>query len=291
MQPLVGTTVAHFVVGILAVFAPGNWSSIFFAKFPTGLERDRLEDVVGLDVSTLSEDMDKALGPQWARPFGVTGMARSDHELPLWSNGAVFAGDFGGLIDILREAASTSAATDHMYRGLEFFKVTIPRYLLEESYDLYFAVLDSGTLFVAKGYEGSGLQLVQEALDRRIDAAELDESLESLLWHTTPMDLLFVINTETYYSEPQDESEYPYPRLVGLAGLMNEGATTTLKYHYEFDDPAHAEQIEPLLSERTLRGYGNGKEYPVTDVRRAGNVLAAQAVVDDSEVGGFVFGN
>ena len=37
---------------------------------------------------------------------------------------------------------------------------------------------------------------------------------------------------------------------------MNEGPTTTLKYHYEFDDPAHAEQIEPLLSERTLRGYG-----------------------------------
>ena len=242
-------------------------------------------------MSTLSEDMEKALGPQWARAFGVTSMAFSDHELPLWSNGAVFAGDFGGLIDILREAASTSAATDHMYRGLEFFKVTIPRYLLGESYDLYFAVLDSGTLFVAKGYEGSGLQLVQEALDRRVDAAELDESLESLLSHTSPMDLLFVVNTETYYSEPPDESEYPYPRLVGQAGLMNEGATTTLKYHYEFDDPAHAEQIEPLLSERTLRGYSNGKEYPVTDVRRVGNALTAQAVVDDSEVGGFVFGN
>ena len=106
---------------------PGNWSSIFFATFPTRLERDRLEDLVGLDVSTLPEDMDKALGPQWARAFGVTSMAFRDHELTLWSNGAVFAGDFGGLIDILREAASTSAATVQMYRGLEFFKVTIPQ--------------------------------------------------------------------------------------------------------------------------------------------------------------------
>ena len=70
-------------------------------------------------------------------------------------------------------------------------------------------MLDSGTLFVAKDYEGSGLQLVQKALDRRVDEAELDESFENLLSHTRPMDLLFVINTETYYSEPPDESEYP----------------------------------------------------------------------------------
>ena len=108
---------------------------------------------------------------------------------------------------------------------------------------------------------------------------------------STPLDFLFAIDVATYHTELPEEPEYPYPRFTAQAGLLNEGATTTLKLYYEFDEPAHAEQIEPLLIGQTRRGYSSGKDYPVTDVRRVGNILTAELAVDDSEVGGFLFGN
>ena len=158
------------VLGIL----PASWASVFFAQLGSGPERARFEDIFGLDVGPLYEDVVKALGPQWAQFSEVTSVAFSDHR-PEWSEAGIFTGDFGALEDILREASSTDAATVHTYRGIEFFTIAIPRYLREDSYDLHFAVLDSSMLVVAEGYEGSGLALIEEVLDRRIDEAELNE--------------------------------------------------------------------------------------------------------------------
>ena len=269
---------------------PANWTSVFFVQWGSDFERARLADIIGLDIGPVFDDVERALGPEWAQLSAVTSVAFSDHRLG-WSDTGIFTGDFGALEDILREASSTASATADTYRGLDFFTVTIPRYRVGESDDLHFAVLDSSMLVVAEGYEGSGLALIKEVLDRRIDEAELNESLAGLLAHSAPFDFLFAVDVGASAEEPPVETEYPRPKFVGKTGLANEGATTTLKYYYEFDEPAHAQQIEPLLIGQTQRGYNSGNEYAATDVRRVGNVLTAQVVVDDSEVGGFVFGN
>ena len=103
---------------------------------------------------------------------------------------AILPGDFRPLPAILREAAETGAATFHTHRGLDLFVVT-------DHSDLYMAMPDSGTLLLAQGDGGLPRQLLEEMIDRRLDGAELDESLARLLMHTGPIDFLVAQFPET----------------------------------------------------------------------------------------------
>jgi hypothetical protein len=155
---------------------------------------------------------------------------------------------------------------------------------------LYLAVPESGTLLLAQGDGTSARRLLEETIDRRLDGAELDESPASLLAHTSPIDFLFARYPESR-NTAQGNQSYPIPRFFAYAGLLNEGDTTTLYLYVEFDDSAQAEQAEFQTTGQTLYGYNSGEEHPITEIRRDGRTVIAQAVVPDIDLGGLVLGN
>ena len=140
---------------------------------------------------------------------------------------------------------------------------------------------------LAPGDGGLPRQLLEEMIDRRLDGAELDESLARLLMHTGPIDFLVAQFPETGNSV----IGLPGSIFAAGAGRMNEGDTSTLHLYWEFANPAQAQQAESQITGQHVNGYNSGENHPVTGVRRDGKLVTAQAVVPDIDVAGLLLGN
>ena len=80
-------------------------------------------------------------------------------------------------------------------------------------YDLYLAVPDSDTLLLAQGDGALPRQLLEETIDRRLNGAELDESLARLLMQTGPIGFLVA-----RYPETENAAQgFPSPRFSARA--------------------------------------------------------------------------
>ena len=258
---------------------PTDRSEVWFVEFGKVSQRSSQqphgwEDQLMLLVDATNGILDAEL----VESAGITGAAFSINS---GSEGAaILLGNFRTFPEILREAAEMGEAALHTYRGLELFVVT-------DHSDLYLAVPESGTLLLAQGDGALPRQLIEEAIDRRLDGAELDESLARLLMHTGPIDFLVA-----QFPETQDSVlGLPGSIFAADAGRMNDGDTSTLHLYWEFADPVQAQQAESLMAGQHVNGYNSGEDYPITDVRRNGTTVTAQAVVPDIDVGGLLFGN
>ena len=261
---------------------PSGASTVAFVEFVAVSQRPSLRGLLDDQLMSLVYATNEILDEQQVKSSGITSAAFGINN---WSDGAaILLGDFRAFPDILREAAAAGTATLQTYRGLELFAVT-------DYHDLYIAMPDSGTLLLAQGDEATARQLLEETIDRYLDGSELDESLAGLLGHTGPIVFLVAKRTETE-DGAQGGRSFPLPKFFAGAGTLNEGDTSTLYLYYEFDDPAQAEQIESQMTgEEELQGYNSGENYPITETRRDGRAVIAQAVVLDIDLGGLLLGN
>ena len=221
------------------------------------------------------------LDEQLVRSAGIT---RAAFSINSYSEGAaILLGDFHAFPAVLRKAAATGAANLSTYRGLELFAVT-------RHDDLYLAVPDSGSLFLALGDEASARGLIEETIDRRLDGAELQQSLAALLAHTGPIDFLYASYADTEGSTEGGQA-FPQPRFSAGAGTMNEGDTSNLYLYIEFAEANQAEEAESQITGQNLYGYSSEGQYPITEIAREGAVVIAQAEVPDIDVEGLLLGN
>ena len=257
---------------------PTDRSEVWFVEFGKVSQRPGQQRHGRDDLRLLVNATNGILDEELVESAGITSAAfgiNSGRE-----GSAILQGDFSTFPEILREAAEMGGAALHTYRGLELFVVT-------DHSDLYLAVPESGTLLLAQGDGELPRQLIEEAIDRRLDGAELDESLARLLMHTGPIDFLVAQFPETGNSV----SALPGSIFAADAGRMNEGDTSTLHLYWEFASPVQAQEAESLMAGQHLNGYNSGEDHPITDVRRNGTTVTAQAVVPDIDVGGLLFGN
>ena len=261
---------------------PMDRSSVAFLEFGVISQRPSLHNYgTGVEIMSLVHATNEILDEQQVRSAGITSAAFSitSHS----TGAAILLGDFQSFPKTLREAVATGAATLHTYRGLELFVVAT-------YYDLYLAVPDSGTLLLARGEEAVARRLIEETIDRRLDGAKLDESLAGLLVHTGTVDFLYARYLETEDS-PQEGHAFPQPIFSAGAGTLNEGDTSALYLYIEFAEENQAEQVEFQMAGQDLYGYNSGGRYPITEFRRDGKVVIAQAVVPDIDVDGLLVGN
>ena len=141
---------------------------------------------------------------------------------------------------------------------------------------------DSGALFLALGDEASARGLIEETIDRRLDGAELEQSLAALLAHTGAIDFLYASYADTEGSQL---------RFSAGAGTMNEGDTSNLYLYVEFAEAYQAEEAESQMTGQNLYGYSSGGQYRITEIAREGTVVVAQAEVPDIDVEGLLLGN
>ena len=257
---------------------PTDRSEVWFVEFGKVSQRPGEQRRSRDDLRLLVNATNGILDEELVESAGITSAAfgiNSGRE-----GSAILQGDFSTFPEILREAAEMGGAALHTYRGLELFVVT-------DHSDLYLAVPESGTLLLAQGDGELPRQLIEEAIDRRLDGAELDESLARLLMHTGPIDFLVAQFPETGNSV----SALPGSIFAADAGRMNEGDTSTLHLYWEFASPVQAQEAESLMAGQHLNGYNSGEDHPITEVRRDGKTVTAQAVVPDIDVGGLLFGN
>jgi hypothetical protein len=266
-------------VAMLLTWLPTDRSQVWFVEFGKVSQRASQqdhgwEDELLLLVNATNEVLDFPL----VKSAGITSAAFSVNSSV--EGVAILLGDFSTFPEVLREAAATGAATLYTYRELELFAFT-------DHYDLYLAVPDSDTLLLAQGDGALPRQLLEETIDRRLDGAELDETLARLLMETGPIDFLAARYPETEEAAPG----FPRPRFTAGAGMMNEGDTSTLHLYFEFANAVEAERAESQMTGQDLHGYNSGERYPITGIRRDGETIIAQGVVLDTDVGGLLLGN
>ena len=257
---------------------PTDRSEVWFVEFGKVSQRPGQQRRGRDDLRLLVNATNGILDDELVESAGITGAAFGINSG--MEGSAILQGDFSTFPEILRKAAETGGAALHTYRGLELFVVT-------DHSDLYLAVPDSSTLLLAQGDGELPRQLIEEAIDRRLDGAELDESLARLLMHTGPIDFLVAQFPETGNSV----LSLPGSIFAAGAGRMNEGDTSTLHFYWEFANPVQAKEAESLMPGQHLNGYNSGEDHPITDVQRDGKTVTAQAVVPDIDVGGLLFGN
>ena len=261
---------------------PRDRSGVAFLEFGKVSLRPSLRDYgTGVDLMSLVHATNEILDEQQLRSASISGAAFSINSHS--EGAAILMGDFHSFPEVLREAAGTGAATLYTYRGLELFVVS-------KYYDLYLSVPDSSTLLLARGDEAPARVLIEETIDRRLDGAELDQTLTDFLAQTGPIDFLYARHLESE-SPTQGGDAYPQPGFLAGAGTMNEGDTSTLYLYMEFPEASQAEQVESQMTGQDLYGYNSGGHYPITEIRREGKVVIAQAAVPDIDVEGLLLGN
>ena len=257
---------------------PTNRSAVWFVEFAKVSQRPSQRNHWEEDLELLVRATNGILDSELVRSAGITSAVFSINSRR--EGAAILLGDFRSFPEVLREAAETGGAALHTHRGLDLFVVT-------DHSDLYMAMPDSGTLLLAQGDGGLPRQLLEEMIDRRLDGAELDESLARLLMHTGPIDFLVAQFPETGNS------------VIGLpgsifavgAGRMNEGDTSTLHLYWEFANPAQAQQAESQMAGQHLQGYNSGEKHAITGIQQDGKTVTAQAVVPDIDMAGLLLGN
>lgn len=190
---------------------PRDRSGVPFLEFGEVSQRPSLRHGgTGVQLISLARATNEILDEQLLESATITGAAFSINGLS--SGAAILVGDFHSFPEVLRAAAVTGAANLYTYRGLELFAVS--RY-----YDLYLAVPDSGTLLLAQGDEARAL--IEETIDRRLDGAELDQSLAAFLVRTGPVDFLHARYPDTE-GLSQGSAAFPQPVFSVGEGTMNE---------------------------------------------------------------------
>ena len=257
---------------------PTNRSEVWFVEFAKVSQRPSQRNHWDEDLKLLVRATNGILDQELVESAGITSAAFSVNSGR--EGAAILQGDLSAFPEVLGKAAEMGGAALHTHRGLELFVVT-------DHSDLYLAVPDSGTLLLAQGDGALPRRLIEEMIGRRLDGGELDESLARLLVHTGPIDFLVA-----QFSEAGNSIlGLPGSIFVAGAGKMNEGDTSTLHFYWEFDSLAQAQEAESLITGQHLNGYNSGEDHPVTDVRRDGTTVTAQAAVPDIDVGGLLFGN
>ncbi len=257
---------------------PTDRSEVWFVEFAKVSQRPSQRNHWEEDLELLVRATNGILDQVLVESAGITNAAFSINRGR--EGAAILQGDFSAFPEVLGKAAEVGGAALHTHRGLELFVVT-------DHSDLYLAVPDSGTLLLAQGDGALPRRLFEEMVDRGQDGGELDESLARLLAHTGPIDFLVAQFSETGNSI----LGLPGSMYVAGAGRMNEGDTSTLHFHWEFDSLAQAPEAESLMTGQHLNGYNSGEDHPVTDVRRDGTTVTAQAAVPDIDVVGLLLGN
>ena len=261
---------------------PANSVQFIFVKADALIRRPALKEEVESGIKILESrtsgvlDADLlALAQIRSAAFGIT---------TEYSGAAILLGDFEKFPEVLRQApliADTDSRFERPgmldpHRDVELF--VFPWYD-----DLFIAVPDSETLLLAQS-----AALLKEIIDRRLDGAEVDESLAGLLSHTGPIDFLVARRLELEATD-QGGATAPFPVFYAHAGSLEEGERSTVYAYMEFAEPAQAEQAKTRLDEQPdlsdlFFGYNKDTGKPVGEVWQEGRAVVARAVVPDKDV-------
>ena len=261
---------------------PANSVQFIFVEADAVIRRPALKEEVESGIKILESRTSGVLDAALLASAQIRGTAFG--ITTEYSGAAILLGDFEEFPEVLRQApliADTDSrfqgpGTLDPHRGVELF--VFPWYD-----DLFIAVPDSGTLLLAQS-----AVLLREIIDRRLDGAEVDESLASLLGHTGPIDFLVAQRLEPE-AAGQGGATAPFPVFYAHAGSLEEGECSTVYAYMEFAEPAQAEQAKTRLAEHPdlsdlFFGYTKDTGKPVGEVWQEGRAVVARAVVPDKDV-------
>ena len=263
----------------LLTWLPTDRSAVWFVEFGKVSQRPSQQDSHWEDqLLALVRATDGTLNERLVKSAAITTAAFSFNSRAKGT--AILRGDFSTFPKVLREAATKGAAVLYTHREVEIFA-------FQGRYDLYLAVMESDTLLLARNKGSFSRKLLEEAIDRRLDGATLDEPLARLLKQTSAVDFLVA-----QHHEPQNDSQgFPSPNFFAGAGRMNEGDTSTLHFYSEYDNAEQAAEAESLMNGQHVSSYSTGENYPITGIRRHGKMVIARVVVPDIDVEGFLLGH
>ncbi len=183
---------------------------------------------------------------------------------------------FGGLQQLVERGRGPTIS--ETYRGVSIYEFP--------DYDpVYLAVPDQDTLFM-----GFSPQLIKEMIDRAQDGGEPPKLLSEILSSLPPAAFLHVLPLNDL---PASDAEHPFGRVKVLsrAVYLGQESASTVRFHLLYQDESEAAAAAAWLNAQPGTGGLLGGQKPSSLARHIGRAVLTETIVDDRDLGGFIFGN